>query len=221
MKRLSTILLLFFLLSAVHGSTYVVPNELPVNDTVYVIYQWEPSVNIHNFSLNIYSDGVQFENNSINISYIGEGQKILQIFEGKVNESGDQSIIVSTAYTLNNSSINSVEFFQIKAIPKTDVKTVEKVAAKNNTIVLNNSETQNTSKETDETNVSYNLETKNETKNISEKLGDSSTDTVLLKTDVKDDMKKETITLNDICHIVSGLIVGILLGMIIMYLHES
>lgn len=230
MRGLSILLLLFFLVTTVHGSTYVVPEEVPVNGSVYVIYQRESPVNIHNFSLNIYSNGVQFGNNSVNVSHIDEGQKILWVFEGKVTELGNQSIMVSTSYTIINSSINSVELFQIEAISKR-AETTENVV-KNNTIILNNSEIQNTYEEINETNATMSYgksesfsrnysKTKNETKPFNTcGSGGNSTDVVLSKTNVKED-KGEIITLNDIYYIISGLIAGILLGLIIMYVYES
>jgi len=120
MKKLMVILTLSILMLSTTSYGYVhvniIPKEItPNTDTVYVVYELNCSVPVSNFSLNLESEGIQFDNASINISYIEKNKEISGKIVGKIinNSMEKYDIPVYSRYILDDSLISSIMYYHI------------------------------------------------------------------------------------------------------------
>ena len=120
MKKLMVILTLSILMLSTTSYGYVhvniIPKEItPNTDTVYVVYELNCSVPVSNFSLNLESEGIQFDNASINISYIEKNKEISGKIVGKItnNSMEKYDIPVYSRYILGDSLISSIMYYHI------------------------------------------------------------------------------------------------------------
>ncbi|AEH07334.1 hypothetical protein [Methanothermococcus okinawensis] len=131
MKRLFLIISLLILAGNYGYENINISPKLVDNTTnnVYIEYNLNNSLAIHNFTLNLVSDGIAFENNTLNISYVEGGKGIYKNFSGKIiNKSiNDYNIIISVRYVLNNSLISYIKHFHVYKV--------------NNSKLINNNET--------------------------------------------------------------------------------
>jgi hypothetical protein len=94
----------------------VIPKEITSDtNTVYVVYELNYSVPVSNFSLNVESDGIQFDNTSINIQYIEKNKGISGKIIGKItNRSMEKyDILIYNRFLLNGSLISSIMHYHI------------------------------------------------------------------------------------------------------------
>jgi hypothetical protein len=157
----------------------VIPKEItPNTNAVYVVYELNYSVPVSNFSLNLVSDGIQFDNTSINIQYIEKNKGISGKIRGKItNRSMEKyDILIFNRFSLNGSLISSIMHYHIY---KSNELSNESPTKKSNNISINANTSTNTNTNTKQLNVS------NKTINSSE---ESYTNTA---NNPKDDVKKE------------------------------
>ena len=134
-------LLLFFLLtSQIFASDVkikVVPETVPINESLYVIFQWENELPISDFNVELYSKGVEFENNTLHYAGIAPDTRIIKFFNGKAVRLGNHTIIISVDYWEDGYHIYKKYKVNVSIIPKTIVKVekeiIEKVERKKET----------------------------------------------------------------------------------------
>ncbi|ABR55356.1 conserved hypothetical protein [Methanococcus vannielii SB] len=209
MKKIITFSVLFLIMVMNVCASELIPSEIRVNDSVYLIFQWTAPENVENFSTNILSDDkIVFDSYKYNLSSIKKGESIFKVFKGTATEVGNYQIQLLKRHFQNGQLIGSVEIFEISVVPDAGVRIIEKIVIQNVTSKeiqkeVNSVEIQN------ETIIEI---LKNETSDPLNNLIDKNSTEVLEKT-----AKKPLIRHGSIYYILGGLILGIVFGAVIAY----
>lgn len=210
MKKLFLFFSLLLLIPVINATSELAPDEVRVNDSVYLIFEWTAPENVENFSIVIDSDEkVVFDSYEYNLSSIEKGENVFKMFKGVGTEVGNYKIKVLKRYFQNGTLIGSVEFFKLSVVPDAGVRIVEKIVIQNAT-----SEEIPATIETPEV--------QNETV-IEETINETSDDSGMIETqenateNVKTPAQTPIIGPYGMYYILGGLILGILLGAVIAY----
>jgi len=211
----------------------VIPKAItPGTNTIYVVYELNYSFPVSNFSLNLESDGIQFDNASINIQHIEKNKVVSGKIVGKItNHSMEKyDILIFNRFLSNGSLISSIMHYHIyKSNESSNELPNEKL---NNTSISTNAST----------NISVNTEqlnTINETINPSEEshANDTTNDNSkkeMMERKSTDDVdntnnninkinnenKNENLSYNYLLYGILGLIMGVLVAVIVIYLYD-
>ena len=222
MKKFFLLLFLTLsLLSVIYASNpkiTVVPEECLVNNSVYVIYQWEAPYAVEDFKVIVYSDAVDFENPTILYKGIAKDTEVFHIFKGKAIKPGNHTINVYMKYMVDGAYIKKKFAFNISILRKIqyveEVKVVEKIIEKNvtstninKTSVINNK----TNITTEKTPIIKKEENKTDNIKKTESPGDNQKNTAPEITDELNDI------FMDVMYGIAGLVLGVVFGFVTMY----
>jgi hypothetical protein len=206
----------------------VIPKEItPGTNTIYVVYELNYSFPVSNFSLNLESDGIQFDSTSINIQYIEENKGTSGKIIGKITNNGMEryDISISKRYLLNGSLVSSIMHYHIY---KSNESSNESLNEKLNNVPIST----NTSVNTEQ------LNTINETINPSVEVhannttNDNSKEEVMERKSIDDgsninninkinnENKNENSSDNYLLYGILDLIMGVLVAVIVVYLYD-
>lgn len=210
MKKLFLFFGLLLLIPVINATSELAPDEVRVNDTVYLIFEWTAPENVENFSIAIDSDEkIIFDSYEYNLSSIEKGENVLKMFKGVGTEVGNYKIKVLKRYFQNGTLIGSVEFFKLSVVPDAGVRIVEKIVIQNAT-----------SEEIPVTIEPFKTENETFVEKMSNKTSDESE---IMETQENATEKIESPVQTPIIgsygmyYILGGLILGILLGAVVAY----
>jgi len=210
MKKLFLFFSLLLLIPVINATSELAPDEVRVNDSVYLIFEWTAPENVENFSIVIDSDEkVVFDSYEYNLSSIEKGENVFKMFKGVGTEVGNYKIKVLKRYFQNGTLIGSVEFFKLSVVPDAGVRIVEKIVIQNATseeipVTIETPEVQN------ETAVEETINETSDTSGIT-KTQENATG------NVETPAQTPIIGPYGMYYILGGLILGILLGAVIAY----
>ncbi|AEF96706.1 hypothetical protein [Methanotorris igneus] len=218
MKKFLPIFLLL-MLSPVFGEFIVVPETVPINESVYVIFKWSCEQGISNFNVTINSDAVEFENNSLYYAGVAANAEIIKLFKGKAKKLGNHTIVITMDYWKNGCHIRKKHYLNISIIPKTIIKikkeVVEKIIVKNETInesSINNITNNKSKNESAQTTVQTINKNNSNIENITN---------VEISINVNNSQSQKNTeslySLHSLYYVIGGLLVGILSGIAFMY----
>ena len=225
MKKLFLLFLALSLLSVIYASNpkiTVVPKECLINNSVYVIYQWEVPYAVEDFRVTVYSDAVDFENSMILYEGIAKDAEIFHIFKGKAIKPGNHTIKVYMKYMSDGAYIKKKFAFNISILPKIQyvekVKVVEKIIEKN----VTSTNTNKTSVEVanNKTNITTTPpiikkdEDKTENTNNIKKTESSGSSQKNIPPEINDELNGMFV---DVLYGIAGLVLGVVFGFVTMY----
>ncbi len=252
MKRLFILLLSILMLSTAtfgYENIDIIPDEIYGNtSTVYITYTLNYSFPVSNFTLNLVSEGIKFDNSSINIDYIEKNKKISGKIAGKItNKSMDKyDIIISKKYLINGLAVSSIMQYHLyrtnesenklnkKSTPILDNNTVGSSNISDNITNNNTQITKNT--KCIKNNTQNNIVELNTTGTKLSEINNSSSEyahTVNKKPSKNNDInegvnftknseksKNETLSMSYIFYGLLGLILGVLIAVVVVYLYD-
>lgn len=251
MKKLFILLLSILMLStATYGyeNIDIIPDKISANtSTVYVTYVLNYSFPVSNFTLNLKSKGIQFDNASINIPHIEKNKKIsgkiIGIITNKSMEKYD--IILSKKYLINGLVVSSIMQYHLYRSNESDDKLNKKSTSvlDNNTVGSLNISDDITNNNTQITKNTKNTKCIKDTQNIElnttgTKLseinnGSSNSHTINKKLSKNNNIneganftknseknKNETSSMEYMFYGLLGLILGILIAIVVVYLYD-
>ncbi len=174
MKKLLILMLSILILSSVsfgYENITIIPEEITTNNTVYIVYNMEYPFPISNFSLNIESNGITFNNNSIYINQIAENSNISGKIVGTITNSSltQYNISILERYYSNGSVISSVMHYHIYRVNFTSNESWETNNPLNNSHIASNESCEITaSASNNSSNVISNVSKSNLTNNVGE-----------------------------------------------------
>jgi len=209
MKKFYYLFFLSLLLIPVINATELVPDDVRVNDSVYLVFDWTAPENIENLSLIIDADdSIVFDEYEYNVSNIKANESVFKMFKGTATEIGNYKIKLLKRYFQNGTLIGSVEFFELSVVPDAGVRIVEKIVTTESSEPVEVLDTSNASEDIP---VILENETSNEPELIDET--ENSPETV-------SEVNEGLIGPGGIYYILGGLILGILIGAVIAYAKE-
>ena len=216
MKKIYYLFFLSLLLiPTINATTELVPDEVRVNDSIYLIVEWTATENIKNLSLIIDADdSIVFEEYEYNISNVKTTESVFKMFKGTATEIGNYKIKLLKRYFQNGTLIGSVEFFELSVVPDAGVRIVEKIVVPED-IGVEEVEPTTISEESTNTSEEIPIIIKNESSDeleLTKKTQDSP--------EIVSKVDEGLIGPDGIYYILGGLILGILLGVVIAYSKE-
>ncbi len=227
----------------------IIPDKIYENtSTVYITYTLNYSFPVSNFTLNLESEGIKFDNSSINIDYIEKNKKISGKIAGKItNKSMEKyDIIISKKYLINGLAVSSIMQYHLyrsnesenklnkKSTPILDNNTVGSSNISDNITNNNTQITKNT--KCIKNNTQNNIVELNTTGTKLSEINNSSSEyahTVNKKPSKNNDInegvnstknseksKNETSSMSYIFYGLLGLILGVLIAVVVVYLYD-
>ncbi|ABO35321.1 conserved hypothetical protein [Methanococcus maripaludis C5] len=210
---------LFFLslllIPVINATAELAPDDVRVNDSVYLVFDWTATDAIENLSLIIDADdSIIFEEYEYNVSSVKAGESVFKMFKGTATEIGNYKIKLLKRYFQNGTLLGSVEFFELSVVPNAGVRIVEKIVVLENIETVEEVETtvsEENSNISEDKSVILENESSNEHK-FTEEAQNSS--------EPVPEVNEGLIGPGGIYYILGGLILGILLGAVIAYAKE-
>jgi len=232
MKKLLILSLSILMLSTVsfgYERINVIPKEItPNTNAVYVVYELNYSVPVSNFSLNLESKGIQFDNTSINIQYIEENKGISGKIMGKItNHSMEKyDILIFNRFLLNGSLISSIMHYHIytsnELSNESSNRKPNNISINTNTPTNTNTKQLNVSNNTINSSEGTHTNTSNNPKEEVKKESANNADETINKNNennkIYNDNENKSKSDNYLLYGILGVIMGVIIAAVIVYL---